>query len=166
MIFFTADIHGDHENILKYCNRPFRSISEMRRSIIERWNRVVDVNDEVYILGDLWLGHDFSSSEHMKKFLKKLNGEKHLILGNHDRMDAFAYIRVGIASVHTSLYVEGAYLCHDPAWSVAQDASQMVFCGHVHTLFKKAKNCVNVGVDVWDFTPVRFSEAKAVFESE
>ena len=79
MNFYIADTHFGHDNIRKLSNRPFNSVEEMDNAIIENWNRKVTNNDDVYILGD------FSyKSEDPIEYLKKLNGRKHLIIGNHD----------------------------------------------------------------------------------
>jgi calcineurin-like phosphoesterase family protein len=79
MIFFTSDHHFDHANIIKYCNRPFLSVDEMNEEIVKRWNQVVDANDTVYYLGDFSLGKGS-----VEKFVPRLNGEKYLVMGNHD----------------------------------------------------------------------------------
>ena len=44
-IWFTADFHFGHNNIIRYCNRPFRSVEEMDQTIIERLNAPVKAND-------------------------------------------------------------------------------------------------------------------------
>ena len=52
-IWFTADFHLGHENIIKYCDRPFKNAAEMDKKIIANFNKVVAADDTVYILGDL-----------------------------------------------------------------------------------------------------------------
>jgi calcineurin-like phosphoesterase family protein len=79
-IFFTSDSHFGHANIIKYCNRPFSSVAEMDREMIEQWNKVVTMYDTVYHLGD------FCFSAHAPYF-NQLNGNKFLILGNHDTLN-------------------------------------------------------------------------------
>ena len=80
MIYFTADHHFDHQNILKYCARPFGGVNEMNEELVRRWNSVVTPEDTVYYLGD------FSMAKRPVEFFgQKLHGEKHLIAGNHDR---------------------------------------------------------------------------------
>ena len=54
MVFFIADTHFDHENILQLCNRPFETIEQMNETIIENWNRKITGNDTVYIMGDMF----------------------------------------------------------------------------------------------------------------
>ena len=79
MIFFTADTHFGHTNILKLCNRPFDSIEEMNEAMISNWNDRVKGTDTVYIVGDM-----FFRCEDAETVLKRLRGKKRLIVGNHD----------------------------------------------------------------------------------
>lgn len=80
MIYFTADLHFGHENILRYANRSFENIEDMNESFIYNWNNTVGIDDEIYILGD------FSqySGDRTNDILKRLNGKKYLIIGNHE----------------------------------------------------------------------------------
>jgi calcineurin-like phosphoesterase family protein len=47
--WFTADFHFGHNNIIRYCNRPFRSVEEMDQTILERLNASVKPNDTLYL---------------------------------------------------------------------------------------------------------------------
>ena len=78
MIYFTADTHFDHANIIHFCNRPFATVEEMNETLIANWNRKVHGNDTVYILGDMF----FRTSD-PESILRQLKGQKHLITGNH-----------------------------------------------------------------------------------
>ena len=53
MVFFTSDLHFGHGKIIDHCGRPFSSVEEMDRVMIENWNRRVRKNDKVYIVGDI-----------------------------------------------------------------------------------------------------------------
>ena len=77
--YYVADLHFGHNNVIKLSKRPFSNTEEMNSSLVESWNKRVKNGDRVYILGDLF--YRFSAYE---QILEKLNGEKHLILGNHD----------------------------------------------------------------------------------
>lgn len=45
-LFFTSDTHFNHTNILRYCNRPFKTVGQMNETIITNWNNVVGPDDE------------------------------------------------------------------------------------------------------------------------
>ena len=79
-VFFTADTHLGHKNIITSTNRPFESVAAMDSAIVKRWNERVTPQDLVYHLGD------FAFDDH-EPYLELLNGQKHLILGNHDHSD-------------------------------------------------------------------------------
>ena len=55
-IWITADFHFGHSNIIRYCNRPFRSVEEMDQTILDRLNASVKANDILYFLGDFCIG--------------------------------------------------------------------------------------------------------------
>jgi len=156
MIYFTSDQHFDHHNIIQYCKRPFNNVRQMNRRIINEYNNIITEKDTVYIIGDLTL-YGPTQKGAVEQFVNKLHGKKHLILGNHDRLSPQQYLDTGILSVHTSLEINSFILVHDPAVS-AIDRSKIFLCGHVHDLFKIAKNVINIGVDVWDFKPVSLEQ--------
>ena len=54
MVYFIADTHFFHENIIKLANRPFSSVEKMNQKLIENWNRKIKGNDTVYILVDMF----------------------------------------------------------------------------------------------------------------
>lgn len=80
MNFFISDLHFGHINCLKFDNRPFSDIETHDKALIDNWNAVVGVEDDVYVLGDIsW----YNSNKTIEIF-RQLNGRKHLIIGNHD----------------------------------------------------------------------------------
>lgn len=80
MNYFISDLHFGHANCLKFDNRPFKTIEEHDEYIIKFWNEFVGIDDDVYILGDIsW----YNSTKTIEIF-KQLNGNLHLIKGNHD----------------------------------------------------------------------------------
>jgi len=159
MVYFTADFHFGHENIIQYCDRPFKNAAKMDEWMTRGYNEVVKPEDTVYILGDFTLC-GVEATERVGKWVKKLNGRKHLILGNHDRLKPFVYVDLGFCSVHTGLDWPRSNLAliHDPAVKVALPKERRVLCGHVHTLFQCLEGVVNVGVDKWFFRPVSIPE--------
>lgn len=78
----SSDLHFGHKNILKYSPkyRTFQDASEMNEAIVAGWNAKVNDDDLVYILGDV----AFCNAEKACELVKRLNGRKILIEGNHD----------------------------------------------------------------------------------
>ena len=166
--WFTADLHIAHTNIMGYEKRPFGSVKEMNAVLRKNFNEVVGKDDVTYFLGDLasWYEIDIF---HLEKFIRKLNGRKILILGNHDQLKAFDYVNIGFESVHTHFVIESKmgpiHLTHDPAVSRVYDEGYWL-CGHVHGLFRLSENkrVLNVGVDVNDYKPISLDDVVKIFE--
>lgn len=78
-IYLISDLHLDHGNIIRYCQRPYRDVRHMNSDLIKKWNSVVKNEDKVYYLGD------FALSRHPNRWKRKFNGRKVFICGNHDR---------------------------------------------------------------------------------
>ena len=78
--YFIADLHLGHKNVLSFDNRPFKDVDENDSVIIANWNYAVGIDDDIYILGDI----SWYNSTKTIEIMKTLNGNKHLIKGNHD----------------------------------------------------------------------------------
>lgn len=76
MIYFIADTHFGHENVIKFCDRPFACADEMNEALISNWNERVNGNDTVYIIGDM-----FFRCREPESILKRLRGKKQLKSG-------------------------------------------------------------------------------------
>lgn len=81
-IWLISDTHFFHQNIIKFCDRPFSSVEEMNEHMVDKWNSVVKPGDKVYHLGDVLMGP--ISPGHFESFWPRLNGSKRLVVGNHD----------------------------------------------------------------------------------
>ena len=77
-VFFIADLHFGHKNIIGFCRPQFQDVFEMADKLITNWNKVVKPKDVVYVLGDIAFGKD------NLHYLAQMNGRKHLVMGNHD----------------------------------------------------------------------------------
>lgn len=164
MNYYISDLHLGHYNIIKLCNRPFKSIDEMNNVLIKNWNSVVTDNDDVYIVGDLFYR---TTIDEMLKILKKLKGKKHLITGNHDKdiirnkelRNQFIEIRDILTINDNGIKI---VLCHYPMveWD-GYYRDVLHFYGHIHNNFENAttkyissiKNAYNVGADLLGFMP-------------
>ena len=157
MIYFTSDTHFFHVNIIKYCGRPFLNVDMMNEALIEKWNRRVSPEDTVYHLGDV----SFGKFENTQKIIKRLNGKKILIKGNHDRSHE-KMIEMGFQESYSELFLETskglAYLHHEPMGNLYRKNADFQLCGHVHQEFTKKDYWINVGVDVWGYEPKTIEE--------
>ncbi len=181
-LFFTADTHFFHTNIIKYCERPFENITEMNNTIIERWNKKVPKDAVVFHLGD------FSLTAHPKaldELIDSLNGTIYLIIGNHER-DALRteYVRNNWKGVYdiAEIYVKDdeitygeqhLVMCHYPmlTWNASHRGSWQLF-GHVHGglsnkgVIKHSVTQMDVGVDCHNFTPLSYQEVKEIITKQ
>ena len=155
MIFFTADLHFNHANIIKYCNRPFNNIEDMNQLLIKNWNSKITPRDTVYIVGD------FAFSDH-KRFLDSLNGTKHLISGSHDMIPR-ELVGNELQSIqkYKELIIRNkrVVLSHCPlrCWEYAQEGSIHLF-GHVHGRVTTYNLSMDVGVDTNNYFPYSIEE--------
>lgn len=80
--WFTSDLHFGHKPILNedFDDRPFKDLQHMEDELVRRWNALVQPQDIVYIVGDVF----FCGSTKAKQIMSRLNGVKVLITGNHD----------------------------------------------------------------------------------
>jgi calcineurin-like phosphoesterase family protein len=165
MIYFTADNHFCHGNIIGSCRRPFKNVQEMNNEMIKRWNSYVTDHDEIYILGDFMYK---GAAREANNILSQLKGRKCLIRGNHDkylddpqfRQEAFEWIKDYFVLKYNGIEF---VLFHYPIlqWHKSHRGSIHLY-GHVHNSGEKypdfedklkmlGNNAVNVGVDVNNF---------------
>ena len=168
MIYYTADQHFGHSNIIRLCNRPFKDIAEMDKTLIMNWNSAVSADDVVYILGDLV----FRSDKHASYYIERLNGVKHLVLGNHDhKWIKNCNLQKFFASVSDYLEIRDSErriaLNHYPmlSWGGAARGALHVHA-HIHNkreglvfeTLKKMDNALNAGVEINEYKPVTLEE--------
>ena len=165
--WFTADPHFFHHNIIRFCKRPFTNVDEMNTTIIDNIRAVVKPSDTLWIIGDLTMNKN-KDKEQVKSLFRQIPGKKNLITGNHDRPWVSEELKwEGVYDIlHTNIEGQPVSLCHYPlvTWPKVRHGSLMLF-GHVHNNWAGSRQCVNVGVDLWDFRPVRLDEIKARSET-
>jgi calcineurin-like phosphoesterase family protein len=156
-VYFTSDTHFSDHRVLNLYPRPFASVAEMDAGLIARWNAVVNADDEVWHLGDF-----ARSAKAAAGIFPRLNGRKHLILGNND---AAAVCGLGWESVgrYAEIEAEGhkLVLCHYPfrSWN-GMHRGALNLHGHSHGRLKPMARQYDVGVDPRDFRPVRLAELR------
>ena len=163
--FVTSDQHFNHENIIKYCDRPFSSVKEMNEEMIKGWNAVVSKDDTVFVLGDFFMGR----LTEIEDILSQLNGHIMLVEGNHDNDSRIATMTSygNVKNLGPLCIIDyrgiNIVICHYPIDfdlrnMVSKASKKMLFLyGHIHNLAPKGldRGCFyHVGVDTNDFTPV------------
>ena len=159
-MWLTADWHLG-EGRFDLMQRPFKTILEHNKTIIDRHNEVVKKDDLVYVVGDV-VYQKAAEPDLVMRWLNHMNGRKILIRGNHDRVFSDEQFAPYFESVipdgeGLELEIEGipCYITHYPTQGRA-DRFNLV--GHIHGAFKFQLNMLNVGVDVHHFRPVNFKE--------
>jgi len=154
-IWFTADTHFGHANIIKptFCNRPYDNIEEMNEGLISNWNKLVSPKDDVYHLGD------FSFERKPQNTARRLNGNKHLIKGNHDKRHHlkllaphFNWIKdvYGLKALNERFWL--SHFAHR-AWRHNYKGVIHLY-GHSHGELEDYGKSTDVGVDAWNYEPV------------
>lgn len=181
-IWVISDTHLNHANILRFKDsatgnlvRPgFANVEEMNEHILECWNSVVKPGDKVYHLGDVFFG----DKAHFQKLWPRFNGQKRLIVGNHDDIK---YLSSGgfFSKVHMwRMFTEfGLLLTHVPVHPnnlrvlVAEGdyqegdvgSTQKTFLnvhGHIHQNPSPAGPYRNMSVEAINYTPVNIEELR------
>lgn len=169
--FFTADTHFWHTSAVRF-RKGFESVEHMNEVLVENWNRRVKRNDIVYHLGDV----STAGATKTIDILSRLNGNKILVLGNHDhkmskgvtsgffeRIEHLMEIKVEDADA-TDGY-QRIVLCHFPllTWNRAHYGTWHLH-GHSHGGLdgKLEGRRLDVGVDCHNFAPISYEEVKAL----
>ena len=144
---------------MRLAQRPFISVSQMNEFLCAKWNEKVGGDDSVYIVGDF--AFDDAAAQ---KIFPLLNGRKHLILGNHDKLSSESLNMFESVNQIVPVFDEGrsVCLCHYPLLSYENSVygGYHIF-GHIHNnqsdlafnIVKNIPRIYNCGVDVNDFEP-------------
>jgi len=175
-IWFTADTHFGHGNVIRYNQRPFSSVSEMDGALIDNWNEVIQPNDTIYHLGDFTL----LGKKLADYYFQLLNGRIHVIPGGHDRRwnrkhDFFSISGHAVVvlpplvtikvPLPNSTQQQLIILCHYSmrVWDRSHYGSWHLY-GHSHGNLPLLRNSLDVGVDCWEYQPVSLDKLQHEFE--
>jgi len=164
-VFFISDQHFYHKNVIKYCDRPFFDVDEMNEVMIKRWNAKVTNKDIVYNLGDF-------SFYKTGEILDRLNGQKILIRGDHDKDCVKESYKSKWRAIHHSgqfhLKLQQfnnaeIFLNHYcmRSWKKSHWNVWHLY-GHHHGRLDPIGKSWDVGVDVNNFEPLSFDEIKKI----
>lgn len=126
IVRFIADLHLGHTNMAT--RRGFATVEEHDEHIIAQWNSVVDKRDVTYILGDVTMEKKASYA-----LLDRLNGVKHVVLGNHDRRQDVPHLLEHVGSVMGMKEYKGFILTHAPIHPMElENRFPRNIHGHIH----------------------------------
>ena len=154
---FTSDTHFGHKNIIKFCpvtRSRFFDAEQMDEYLIVEWNKVVDVNDVVYHLGDF----AFASQGRIREVIYQLNGRIRMLTGNHDKALSGTFgeqlvIEGAIDAIYPGYHevkINGTLLVLNHfaqrVWNKSHFGSLHLY-GHSHGSLPGQGKSVDVGVD-------------------
>ena len=144
--YFISDTHFGHKKLLLFERKEFVSIEEHDEYIINTINKIVKPTDTLIHLGDV--GN--------LEMVRKLNGHKELVLGNHDQRPIKEYLGY-FAKVHeTPLYFKkNIMLSHEPH-PVPEGVLNVH--GHLHGAKLNSINHLNLSAWCVGYKPVRVDE--------
>ena len=144
MIYLSSDLHLFHNREFIYKPRGFESIEDMNSTLFQNFWKVVEPEDDLYLLGDLLLGGN-ESFEKGLALISHFPGQIHIVRGNHDtnkRWDEYAKL-FNVVEVKNSIYLKynnyHFYLSHFPSLTSNYDDDKPLkqklinLCGHIHT---------------------------------
>lgn len=169
-MWFTADTHAYHRNIIKYCDRPYDDEVEMTVALASNINDLVDKNDVLWHLGD-W---SFGGYDQIKMFRDMIECQTvNLVLGNHDKRirrnpSKYKSLFNQICEL-TKIRVHGQeiILCHYSmrVWDKAHYGTWQLY-GHSHGSIPDYNKSFDVGVDCHDYKPISFDQVGNIMDTK
>jgi len=172
--WFTSDLHlGDDRIGTKDIStnlffRPFETVDEQNKTIINNINKLVDKDDYLYILGDVCY------SKESVYLLEQINCKNlYLTVGNYDedKIDLLAPYFISINNDYSNKFVNNSefsdelleiIMCHYPTRALLylgnNFENKLALTGHIHGLWKVQRNMINVSTDAWHFRPVSLEQ--------
>lgn len=175
-IWFSSDLHLDHANIIRFCDRPFTDVRQMNEELLEFHNKFVKPSDHWYNLGDVTLRRGGRlDREWFVREMKKYHGHKRLILGNHDHLPIKTYMEAGFEKIYgTWRGINDFILSHVPIHPASMSSARANVHGHIHNnqpnsfppvvrIEKRTQKVtyqpyVNISIEVTGYRPINLDE--------
>jgi len=177
-VFLVSDTHFGHAGVCRFVRndgvtklRPWTDPTEMDEAMVERWNERVRPTDKVYHLGDVVINRKALG------IMRRLNGDKVLIRGNHDIFKDTDY-REHFRELRAYHVMNGMILSHIPIHSESLGRFGVNIHGHTHAnrvmlpgFNGKITDIVDVRyhcvcVEQTDFAPILFEDVIKRIEAE
>lgn len=152
-VFITSDTHFGHRNICVFLKadgsklRPWDDVEKMNEEMILRWNNTVGPNDRVFHLGDFVINRKYLP------IANRLNGEKILIMGNHDNFKT-EELTPYFKELHAYREWSGLIFSHIPVHESNKYRWQGNVHGHLHDKVLPDPWYMNVSAERTNFTPI------------
>ena len=177
-VFLVSDTHFGHAGVCRFTRndgvtklRPWTDPDEMDEFMVAAWNERVRPNDKVYHLGDVVI------NRRALGIMRRLNGDKVLIRGNHDIFRDVEY-REHFRELRAYHVMNGMILSHIPIHSESLGRFGVNIHGHLHAnrvmlpgFNGKITDIVDVRyhcvcVEQTDFAPILFEDVIKRIEAE
>lgn len=162
--YLISDTHFDHNNIIRYCNRPFKTLEQMNKTLIANWNSTIHSQDTVFFLGDMTWGRKHRPISY---WLPRLNGNLQFIIGpSHDEEEIQTYFDSVIITYRGRTFL----LVHNPhdRDRIPKDWSGWIIHGHKHNnsmgrypFINGETKTINVSVELIGYKPVNIDQILA-----
>ena len=175
-IWFSSDFHFGHENIIRYCNRPFENAAIMDEMLVDLHNAYVKPSDHFYTLGDVTMERDGQGRG--LEILARLNGHKRLIMGNHDHYAIKHYVK-WFEKVMAMQMMDNIRFTHIPVHPGSMGRATANVHGHIHDQDSPAPHVyvdkygkssvhpyINISLERTNYHPLSFEEIKDLIRLE
>ena len=158
--FLIGDPHFYDDNIRLYERPKFTTVKSMNYFMIDNWNRVVDKNDTVYVVGDFFAQN--CTEDDIIRIVNALNGHIILIVGNHD-VPLLGILRKYMDVIEYPIVKDGFWIIsHEPMY-VSENAPYANVFAHVHNnpMYKDVSSrsfCVSA--ERINYTPMLLEDVK------
>ena len=175
-VFLVSDTHFGHAGVCRFTRddgftklRPWDNPDEMDEAMVKAWNETVKPTDKVYHLGDVVINRKALG------IMRRLNGDKVLIRGNHDifRDDEYRQHFRELRAYHV---MNGMILSHIPLHPESLGRFGVNIHGHLHSNRVMMDNGYggrvidpryhNVCVEMTDFRPILFEDVLKRIQEE
>ena len=143
-VFFTADTHFGHRKVIEF--RPYATVEEHDRDLFARWNATVKPADTVWHLGDVYFREGWQALGH-------LNGNKKLVLGNHDTHPLDVYLQ-SFSRVFGAVEYRGCLLTHIPTHESQFARFKANVHGHTHSRKLVDPRYICVSLEQTGYAPI------------
>jgi calcineurin-like phosphoesterase family protein len=161
--YVIGDMHLNHHNIVKYCDRPFDHVVEMNNVLIKNWNLTVRKTDTVFFLGDMAMGNS-------DRIIRSLNGKILFVKGNHDRTNEPGTMHELLNAKYKG---EDFQFIHNPDRLNGNKFDGWTIHGHHHNnhpdtypFFSRENRRFNVSVENIKYQPLSMSKIIDIISSD